>query len=118
MTVLSRLPLFFAFLHYGLVQPMRKHRQREMKVSMEMRIDGVPCAVNGETEVEMSQLISAVLQHERAAAEATLGRPLVDAVGFALDVMKGGLGHALNVQQDRVDECSQLITKQQGVKHV
>lgn len=82
-----------------------------------MQVKRAPRAVSGETEVIGNLSIAAVLQHERAAAEATLGRPLVDAVGFAMDVLKDGLGHALNVQQDRIDDCEEVVANEGGVKH-
>jgi hypothetical protein len=51
----------------------------------------------------MQQLID-VLRRERQAAEATLGRPLINPYAFAADCLADGLGQALNNQQDRIDE--------------
>lgn len=53
-----------------------------------------------------------VLRRERQAAEATLGRKLFAPYAFAADCLFDGLGHALNAEQDRIDETrSAAITK-------
>ena len=51
----------------------------------------------------MQQLID-VLHRERQAAEATLGRPLINPYAFAADCLTHGLGQALNAEQGRIDD--------------
>lgn len=52
----------------------------------------------------------AVLYRERPNAEATLGRPLVDPYAFAADYIRDGLGHALNGEQDRIDDLDHRLS--------
>ena len=54
-----------------------------------------------------SDRLLAVLAVERPGAEATLGRALIDPQAFAADVLCGGLGEALNREQDRIDQLPQ-----------
>lgn len=49
------------------------------------------------------QHLTQVLEAERDAAEATLGRPLIDPMAFATNVLALGLGEALNREHDHID---------------
>lgn len=49
------------------------------------------------------QHLTEILRAERDAAEATLGRPLIDPLAFAADFLALGLGEALNREHDRID---------------
>lgn len=72
-----------------------RHRSRQARQS--------PCEHEGSLS---PQRLDDVLHRERSAAEATLGRPLIDDYAFAGDCIAHGLGHALNREQDRVDELT------------